>query len=224
MCTLTVKTDYRVNKMTIDGNEDRRREIEAAAFGLLAEKGYRSTSMLQIAKRAAASNQTLYAWYGNKQKLFQSLIEENAKLVKTLLRETVEGQGDALQALKALGPLLLAFTTGEKAIIMNRAAIADAGETGILGAAIDTAARQEMIAMITKVMSRLVTDGRFRADTDPSVATEAYISLLFGEIPLQQALGRLGPLDQPTIAARSDRALKQMIQLFAGAGTDVEGG
>lgn len=203
-------------------SEDRRREIETAAFALLAEKGYRSTSMLQIAKRAAASNQTLYAWYGNKQTLFQSLIEKNAQDVKALLRDAVEGQRDTLQALHALGPLLLAFTTGEKAIIMNRAAIADAGETGILGAAIDTAARQDMIAMITRIMKQLVSSGRFRADTDANLAAETYISLLFGEIPMQQALGRIGPLDPPTIALRSELAMQHVISLFEDPDTPAD--
>ncbi|MBD3788499.1 MAG: TetR/AcrR family transcriptional regulator [Sphingomonadales bacterium] len=204
--------------MTGEGSEERRREIEAAAFELLAEKGYRSTSMLQIAKRAAASNQTLYAWYGNKQTLFQSLIEDNARAVKAHLSEALIGQSDALAALRALGPLLLTYTTGAKAIIMNRAAIADATETGLLGAAIDTAARQEMIAMITGIMTQLVAAGRFGADTDPSVATETYVSLLFGEVPLQQAMGRLGPLDAATIAARSDRALNLTLRLFGTSG------
>lgn len=203
-----------MDKMAGDGSEGRRREIEAAAFELLAEKGYRSTSMLQIAKRAAASNQTLYAWYGNKQTLFQSLIEENAKAVKALLRGAVAGQTDAIEALRDLGPLLLAFTTGEKAIIMNRAAIADASETGILGAAIDTTARQEMIAMINEIMTQLIASGHFTGGTEPSMAAETYISLLFGEVPLQQAMGRLAPLDAATIAARSDRALELTLRLF----------
>lgn len=200
--------------MTGEGPEDRRREIEAAAFELLAEKGYRSTSMLQIAKRAAASNQTLYAWYGNKQTLFQNLIEENAKAVKALLRDAVAGQTDEIEALRALGPLLLTFTTGEKAIIMNRAAIADASETGILGTAIDTTARQEMIAMINEIMTQLVVSGRFVEGTEPSVAAETYVSLLFGEVPLQQAMGRLAPLDAATIANRSERALELTLRLF----------
>lgn len=203
--------------MNADKQDERRRQIEAAAFELLAEKGYRSTSMLQIAKRASASNQTLYAWYGNKQSLFQSLIEENAHAVKNLLRKALGTQSDPMQTLCSLGPLLLEFTTGEKAIIMNRAAVADADETGILGETIDGTARQEMVAMITAIMEQLVATGRFRSDTDPADAAESYISLLFGEVQMRQALGRMGPLDPPEIAARAGRAFDLIDKLYGRA-------
>lgn len=200
--------------MKPDKQEERRRQIEAAAFELLAEKGYRRTSMLQIAKRAAASNQTLYAWYGNKQNLFQGLIEKNALEVKALLRSALEKERPPLEILRALGPLLLRFTTGEKAIIVNRAAIADAGETGLLAEAIDRAAREEMIGLIEELMKDLIRSGSFRKDIAPAEATETYISLLFGEVQMRQALGRLEPLDESAIEARANRAFSLTWRLY----------
>ncbi|MFV0333838.1 MAG: TetR/AcrR family transcriptional regulator [Tropicimonas sp.] len=200
--------------MNSDKQDERRRQIEVAAFELLAEKGYRSTSMLQIAKRASASNQTLYAWYGNKQTLFQKLIEENAREVTGLLRAMLKGSGDPLEALRALGPLFLQFTAGEKAIIVNRAAITDAGETGLLGEAIDRGARQEMVALIAAIMEQLVAVGRFHRDTAPADAAETYISLLLGEVPMRQALGRLAPLGPADCEARAGRAFELTNRLY----------
>ncbi len=198
--------------------EERRRQIEAAAFELLAKNGYRRTSMLLIAKRAGASNQTLYAWYGNKQNLFKSLIDTNAHEVKALLRNALERELAPAEILRALGPLLLRFTTGEKAIIINRAAIADAGETGILAEAIDRAARDEMVALIGDLMSSLIRSACFRNDVDPKDAAETYISLLFGEVQIRQAFGRLGPLDEQTIQARANRAYSLTCRLY---GTEI---
>jgi AcrR family transcriptional regulator len=195
--------------------DKRRQQIEAAAFELLSEKGYRSTSMLQIAKRASASNQTLYAWYGNKQTLFQNLIEENARVIKDLLHGACADQSDPLATLCALGPLLLDFTTTDKAIIMNRAAIADAGETGLLGRAIDSAARHEIVTMITAIMQKLITAGHYHPDTDPSEAAESYVSLLLGEVPMRQALGRIPPLGSAEIATRASRAFDLTNRLYA---------
>jgi AcrR family transcriptional regulator len=203
--------------MSGERQDQRRREIEAAAFALLAEKGYRSTSMLQVARRAGASNQTLYAWYGHKQGLFRSLIAENGAAAKALLREALAGARAPLEALRALGPVLLGFTTSEAAIIMNRAAIADASDTGLLGAAIDEGARAEIVALTEEVMRRLVATGAFRADTEPAEAAEAYLSLLLGEVQLRQALGRLGPLDAEAIAARAERAFAATCRLYAAA-------
>jgi AcrR family transcriptional regulator len=193
--------------------EPRRREIEAAAFALLAEKGYRAASMLEIAKRAGASNQTLYAWYGNKQTLFRRLIEENGHAVTQMLAGAA-ASGDPLETLRALGPALLAFTTGGKAIIMNRAAIMDAAETGILAEAIDGAARSPILAMIEAVMARLVETGAFASNLDPSEAAESYISLLLGETQMRQAMGRLGPLDDAAVEARAALAFTLTLRLY----------
>jgi hypothetical protein len=109
---------------------------------------------------------------------------------------------------------LLRFTTGEKAIIVNRAAIADVGETGFLAEAIDRAARDDMVALIEYLMNVLILNGCFRADVDPKEATETYISLLFGEVQMRQALGRLGPLDEPEIEARANRAFSLTCRLY----------
>ncbi|WP_237352646.1 TetR family transcriptional regulator [Rhizobium leguminosarum] len=41
--------------------------------------------MLDIAKAAKASNETLYRWYGDKNGLFQTMVESNARATKTAL-------------------------------------------------------------------------------------------------------------------------------------------
>lgn len=194
--------------------EERRRQIKAAAFEVLAEKGYRSTSMLQIAKRAQASNQTLYAWYGNKQGLFRSIIEENGRAVRTLLEEALNGHDDPLQTLEALGPLLLRFTTDKKAIIINRAAIVDANETGLLAEAIDQVAREVIVALICALMARLIETGRFRQNVDAKDIAESYVSLLFGETQFRQALGSIEPLTETEIARRAVRAFALICRLY----------
>ncbi|MEQ8740678.1 MAG: helix-turn-helix domain-containing protein, partial [Hoeflea sp.] len=55
----------------------RQAQIEQAAYEVLEEKGYAATSMLAIAKRARASNETLYNWYGDKTGLFRALVVRN---------------------------------------------------------------------------------------------------------------------------------------------------
>src|SRR5580704_5551527 len=53
----------------------RRGEILDAAFAEFAAKGYAGASMEAIARRARASKETLYAWFGNKETLFVRLFE-----------------------------------------------------------------------------------------------------------------------------------------------------
>ncbi|SDX91421.1 transcriptional regulator, TetR family [Ruegeria halocynthiae] len=192
----------------------RRRQIESAALELLAVKGYRKTSMLQIAKRASASNQTLYAWYGNKQALFKDIIDLNGRAVRGFLKHALNEHEDPLQVLKSLGIHLLRFTTDSKAITMNRAAITDATETSVLAEAIDSVGRNEVFALICSLMDDLAKRGTFGLDLDAEDAANSYISLLFGEVQMRQALGVMLPLTEEEIHERAVRAFELTCRLY----------
>lgn len=194
--------------------DDRRARIEAAAFELLKEVGYRKTSMLLIAKRAQASNQTLYGWYSNKQALFRGIIEHYGLVVREQLQAALSDAHDPLAALKALGPTLLGFTTDEHAIIMNRAAVIDAADTGVLAQAIDEVARGAIFPLIEALMQRLVHAGVFAPKVQAQEAAETYVALLFGESQLRQALGTLPPFGEQEILDRSERAFRLTCKLY----------
>jgi len=194
--------------------DERRTEIEAAAFALLKEVGYRKTSMLLIAKRAQASNQTLYAWYRNKQELFRGIIERFGRAVREQLLTALNEHQDPLNTLKALGPTLLRFTTDEHAIIMNRAAVIDASDTGVLAKAIDEVARDGIYPLICALMQRLVRAGIFAPDTLAEDAAQTYVALLFGESQLRQTLGTLPPFGEQDMQERSERAFCLTCKLY----------
>jgi AcrR family transcriptional regulator len=200
--------------MSSTNQDKRRRQIETAALELLAEKGYSSTSMLQIAKRASASNQTLYAWYGSKQALFKGIIDENGKAVRAFLNDSLREHKDPVLALKSLGIYLLQFTTDSKAIIMNRAAITDATETGLLALAIDNIGRHHIFGLICELMETLSGTGHFEFDIDAEDAANTYIGLLFGEVQMRQALGAIAPLTEEEIHQRSARAFDLTSRLY----------
>jgi AcrR family transcriptional regulator len=200
--------------MNSDERDERHAQIQAAAFALLKELGYRKTSMLLIAKRAQASNQTLYAWYRNKQELFRGIVERFGRAVREQLQAALQEEQDPLQALAALGPTLLRFTTDEHAIIMNRAAVIDAAETGVLARAIDEVARDAIFPLIAALMQRLVKRGVFATDVSAEEAAQTYVALLFGEAQLRQALGNLPPFDEAEMAMRSQRAFDLTCRLY----------
>ncbi len=200
--------------MNEDDRHERRAEIQAAAFALLKELGYRKTSMLLIAKAAQASNQTMYAWYRNKQELFRSIIQDFGRTVREQLETALQVDSDPLKALADLGPTLLRFTTDEHAIIMNRAAVIDAAETGVLAEAIDEVARDSIYPLICALMERLVQTQSFLPDVRPDDAAQTYVALLFGEAQLRQALGTLPPFDESEMMRRSTRAYELTCKLY----------
>lgn len=196
---------------------ERRAQIEAAAFKVLEKVGYKKASMLQIAKQAKASNETLYAWYGNKQSLFSGLIAANAQGVEEALEGAIAGVVDPADALIGIGTLMLQFTATEKAIIINRAAVADVLETGLLARAIEENARQVMYRWLTALMIRLEASGRYRFDAGPDEAAEVYVGLLIGELQMQQSLGSIPSYDQGRIEQRARRARDLFERLYRSA-------
>ena len=185
----------------------RQEEIEAAAYALLEEKGYGGTSMLGIAKRAKASNETLYNWYGDKQGLFMALVTRNAAEVKEHLEAELQTDHDALSILGSLGPKLLDLLTGDRAVSLNRAAAADS--TGELGATLSRAGREAVAPLIEQVLLRARSEGQL-AFEHADRAVGLYLDLLIGDQQIRRVIGRL---PQPTAEMRDERAARAVRHL-----------
>lgn len=201
--TVTVKLQGASTEMREENRDKRRLQIEQAAYDLLAEKGYAGTTMLGVAKRARASNETLYRWYGDKQGLFLSLISKNAQEVKQLLGATVEVGTPPEQVLKALGPKLLSLLLGKRAITLNRAAASDA--SGELGKALAKSGRNTVLPMIRTVFAQMIAQSGATA-FGAEAAADAYIGLLVADLQVRRVIGVLDLLDNDEIDARAGRA------------------
>ncbi len=205
--------------MTSDYSARRRAAIEAAAYEVLAEKGYKAASMLEIAKRAGASNQTLYKWYGNKQGLFRALVEGNAAAAKTLLEDhlgVAANGGEAVATLRAFGPVLLTALMSERAIALNRAAAGDVHDTATLGPALAASGRDAVVPLIAELLSRADEAGALHI-ADASAAAETYVSLLIGDLQVRRVTGAIAAPSRAEIAQRSANALDTMMRLFGPA-------
>lgn len=195
-----------------DENRVRRQgEIEKAAYEMLEKKGYAGTSMQGIARKARASNETLYNWYGDKQGLFKALVKHNAADVKVLL-ETEQSSGrEAFSTLQLLGPRLLRLLLGNRAVALNRAAAAD--PSGDLGEAISRAGRE----VVMPLLQRLLEDGRRNGELTFDRSDEAaslYIDLLVGDLQIRRVIGRLQPPTDEFCSKRSEQALANLSKLL----------
>jgi len=196
---------------------ERRARIEKAAYEVLQEVGYNSASLLVIAKRASASNETLYKWYGNKQGLFRALVESNAKQAATLLEDALAGDGKPLETLAQLGPVLLSLVTGERAVVLNRAAAGDVSDTGTLGRSIAEAGRDTIAPLLRNLLLRARKAGEIDFDT-PEDAVETYFHLLIGDLQIRRVIGALDALTESEIQSRSDRAYRKFLALYGPGG------
>lgn len=198
--------------MQIENKLNRQAQIETIAYALLREKGYAGTSMLSIAKRVKASNETLYRWYGDKLGLFRSLIERNAKDTKDLLEAQIAGDEKPLDILRALGPMLLSLLVSDRAIGLNQAAAAD--QTGELGAALSENGRESIGPLITQTLKKARTAGAIDF-ADANETTELYISLLVGDLQIRRAIGRMSEPDETYVVKRAETAFSNFITLVS---------
>ncbi|MEM8582124.1 MAG: TetR/AcrR family transcriptional regulator C-terminal domain-containing protein [Pseudomonadota bacterium] len=118
------------------------------------------------------------------------------------------------KALEEIGRLLLKFTTTKKAIIINRAAVADVSETGQLAAAIEKHARAPIVARLVDIMLRFEFSESGMQDTRALKAAGTFVGLLMGEVQIQQALGAVPPLSESEIDMRASDAVTALMILF----------
>lgn len=197
-----------------DSESIRRAEIENAAYAVMSEVGYKSASLLAIAKRAKASTETLYRWYGGKPGLFAALVEGNAARVSALIDNVLEQQGDPLAGLERLGPALLGMLTGDRAIALNRAAAVDAAETGQLGPLLARHGREEVAPRLDRLLLRAKEVGQVSFDT-VAEARDTYFNLLIGDLQVRRVTGAMPVPTDEMIAKRSARALACFLQLYS---------
>lgn len=183
---------------------ERHRQIESAAYQVLEKKGFAGASMLSIARKAKASNETLYRWYGDKIGLFSALVQRNAADVKLLIEEHLEGEVNPMASLTTIAPELLAVLVSPRAIALNRAAAADA--SGVLGTAITTSGRDLIAPLIAKTMDRARDAGALTfQDTEDAVSL--FLDLLVGDLQIRRAIGQLPPLSPNAIKKRATFAV-----------------
>ncbi|MBB5515672.1 AcrR family transcriptional regulator [Rubricella aquisinus] len=189
--------------------EKRADEILDAAMAILVEEGWKGASMVAIARRANASKETLYAWFGNRQGLFEALIRRNAGQVDAAL----SAEGPLAEVMARFGTALLDLQLGEGALALNRVAIADVGRDPSLGRLLVETGRGKSLPLLAAHLGRAVEEGTVILD-DPKQAVEDFLGLLKGD---QQIVHLLGAGQRQDHEKRAAHATRQWFRLYGTA-------
>ena len=205
------RADVRTGRRT---DARRRDEILLAALDVLAERGYRGASTREIAARAHASKETLYAWFGDKRGLFEELIRWQAERLGDALAPSLARGDDPAAVLRAFAVELQHLLLGERAVIINRAAISEAATDPTFARALAARGRGSIVPTLARYLECQRDLGQLGFD-DAEVAIEALIGLAIGDRQVRRLLGVL-PLPAPSeIEARADRAVAAFLALYA---------
>ena len=194
----------------------RRDEIMDIAVEILAERGYRDASMLEVAKRASASKETLYAWFGTKAGLFEAIIRRNALTVQSVLAHHLEGDGPSDHALRDFGRALLELLLGNSAVAINRAAISEAHTDPALAQTLASAGRDATLPAFVRFLERQ-RERRALTFDNASDAAEDFLGLLLGDMQVRRLLGVVPAPDVNANKARAARAAKTFLKMYEAA-------
>lgn len=198
--------------MKTASRDKRRDEILNVAIEILSERGYRDTSMLEVARRASASKETLYAWFGDKQGLFEALIRRNAQSVQAVLARHFEGDASTELVLQDFGRALLQLLLGDSAVAINRAAISEARSDPRLAHILASAGREATLPSFIRFLEQQREGGTLRIEC-PSQAAEDFLGLLIGDTQTRRLLGLLAAPKKAQIEARAARAARNFLLL-----------
>lgn len=200
-------------KMKTDSRDRRRDEIMDVAVEILAERGYRDTTMLEVARRAAASKETLYSWFASKAGLFEAVIRRNAEAVQAMLNRHLADDAPVDVVLAEFGSALLDLLLGDNAVAINRAAIAEARSDPTLAECLGRHGREATLPAFLRYLERQETLGALRIDA-PGEAAETFLGLLLGDLQVRRLLGLVPPLERAETEARASRAAHAFLWLY----------
>ena len=193
---------------------ERREEILKVALCVLAERGYRGASMREIAERSRASKETLYAWFGNKRGLFEELVRWQAERVHAVIAPNLERDGDdPSEVLRGFALELQRLLLGERAVVINRAAISEATSDPTFARILAAQGRNSVVPKLEHYLEGQRKRGRLEFE-DAQAAIDTIIGLAIGDQQVRRLLGVL-PMPEPEqMEARAERAVRSFLTLF----------
>jgi AcrR family transcriptional regulator len=192
----------------------RREEILKVALSVLAERGYRGASMREIAERAHASKETLYAWFGDKRGLFGELVSWQAERVDGALVSSLElDADDPSEVLRAFAVELQRLLLGDRAVVINRVAISEATSDPTFAQILATKGRGSVLPKLERYLEGQRERGLLDFE-DAGRTIDTLIGLTIADQQVRRLLGVLPMPGPEQIEARAERAVRDFLTLF----------
>ncbi|MEM9562156.1 MAG: TetR/AcrR family transcriptional regulator [Actinomycetota bacterium] len=198
--------------------EARQRAVLDAALETLIADGVDRMTMLAVAKRAGASKETLYSWFGSREGLLRALIERNADASAERVRAALDpadddrGWTDPVETLVGYATGLLRLLTSPPSIALNRAAMGDAE----LAAALLAGGRHRVGPLVERYLTDQAEAGRLDLAIEPAAAFELLYGLVVQDTQIRVLLGEEPP-PPGELERRATTAVTRFLRLAADA-------
>ncbi|KOG55145.1 TetR family transcriptional regulator [Streptomyces griseoflavus] len=157
-----------------------RRKLFEAAVTLIAEQGFSSTTVDEIAERAGVAKGTVYYNFASKNELFEELLRHGIELLATSLQEAADGAaargGTRVDALDAMIRAGLDFIARYPAL--TQLYVAELWRTNRAWQSTLMVVRERAITVVEGVLREAVAGGELSEDLDIPLTASA----LFGMV------------------------------------------
>ncbi len=178
-----------------------------AAFEELLEQGADGVTMLKIARRAGASKETLYSWFGNRDGLFSAMIRSNADATAERVASALDGDDDPRDTLSTFATGLLRLLTDQRSLALNRAAMTNS----VLAAELLASGRHRVGPIVESYLAATSASGVL-AVVDPATAFETFYGLVIRDTQIRVLLGEQPPSPK-ALRARGETGTDQFLAL-----------
>ncbi len=189
---------------------EREQRVDAVLDAALAElvaQGVDGITMTGIARRARASKETLYAWFGGREGLIGAVIERNADRSATAVADALEGGGDHRATLVGYGTGLLTLLTSDESVALNRAAMTDPS----LAERLLASGRHRIGPLVERYLSSLHDAGTINAPR-PDESFALLYGLVVQDVQIRVLLGERPP-SAVAIRSRAGDAVDRFLDL-----------
>ncbi len=191
----------------------RRAHILDVVIKVLAERGYRGATMLEVARRSSASKETLYAWFGNKPRLFEAVIRRYAERFRLAVNEHLDGGASVEAVLTGFGRAMAAHLLGDYAVAVYQAAVSEASSTPALAASLSRLCRDPIHGNLVRYLEQCGARGLLKIE-DANEAADTFVGLLLGDAQPRRLLGVLDSPSESDIEVRAKRAAGLFLRLY----------
>jgi TetR/AcrR family transcriptional repressor of mexJK operon len=193
----------------------RREQLIAVAEQLFLQNGFANTSVNAIVREAGGSLATLYAEFGSKESLFESVLSERAARFFPEESSAPKQSLDAQAELRAVATQMLKRMLSEDGLAVYRLAVHEAPRFPALRKALLEVGMPGLLDRTASYLQALVDRGALRIErsTDETqLAASRFIALVQGQIVFSAACG--GMISARARSAHVNEAVDAFLRMY----------
>jgi AcrR family transcriptional regulator len=190
---------------------DKELSVLNAATSIFLAHGFNAATTDMIQREAGVSKATMYAYFPNKEAMFEAVIQRQLTIMTETLRGIPATPGDIARTLGGIGMSYLEFLLSPPGLAMYRVVVAEAPRFPDLGPFFYRAGPRVVTSMVAEPLSKADRSGQIDLH---SVGAEAAAALFIGMVRAEGHLEYLMHPDTRPSPVQTERWVRLAVTTF----------